>query len=116
MTIDERTYGFAKTDAEELLQLIGGGDSESPEIVVQARNQTVWHAYTPSGGIPARSTLTMGSASCDVYACSTAGVLSDSGRNVTVYNFASSDVAGSTHILIEKNNVGLWICIAEDCG
>lgn len=32
MATDERTYGFVKADAEELVQLIGGTDSEYPEM------------------------------------------------------------------------------------
>jgi hypothetical protein len=32
MAGDEKTYGFVKADAEELVQLIGGADSEFPEI------------------------------------------------------------------------------------
>lgn len=117
MPTDERTYGFRKSDAEELVQLIGGGDAEQSEMRVPSRNQTVWHAMTKSG-IPAynTSTNTMGSATCDLYSCTTTGVLSDSGLDVTVYNIATSAVAGSTRIVIDKNNVGLWICTVEDCG
>ena len=29
--INPRTYGFSKTDAEELIQIIGNGDVEFPE-------------------------------------------------------------------------------------
>lgn len=32
MTIDNRTYGFNKADAQELVGLIGGSDREYPEI------------------------------------------------------------------------------------
>jgi hypothetical protein len=74
------------------------------------------HFYSPSGGIAARTTLTMGSASCDIYTCSSGGVLSDSGTNETVYNMASSAFAGSTHGIAARNAAGLLVAIVEDCG
>lgn len=90
--------------------------SISKIFVGGATGGKVVHAYTPGGGIAARSSLTMGSASCDLYDCSSSGVLSDSGTNITVYNFASNAIAGSTHILAELNTAGLYVAIAEDCG
>lgn len=36
--IDESTYGFRKSDAEELIQLIGGGDVEFEEMKPPAKN------------------------------------------------------------------------------
>lgn len=76
----------------------------------------VMHFVSPSGGIPARSSLTMGSASCDVYLSSSGGVLSDSSTNETVYNMASSAFGNSTHGIAARNDAGLWVAIVEDCG
>lgn len=93
----------------------GTGDKECV-ICLGSGGSNVTHAKTPSGGIPAMSTLTMGSASCDIYSCSSAGVLSDSGTNETIYNMASGEVAGSTHIIASRNTAGLLVVIVEDCG
>ena len=73
------------------------------------------HARTKAGGIPARSTLTMGSANCDIYNSSGAGVLSDSTTDETIYNMAASAVAETTHIVASRNAAGLLVVIVEDC-
>ena len=116
MTMDNRTYGFNRSDAEALILTIGGSDAEFPEIRPRGSDGRVRHAKTKSGGIAARSTLTMGSATCDLYDSSSAGVLSDSGTDVTVYNMATSAIAADTHIMIQQNNAGLWVVVVEDCG
>lgn len=114
---DDATYGFSQSDANDLIKSIGQRDYN-----VRLFEETggggprMVHAYTPSGGIPARSTLTMGSATCDLYDCSSGGVLSDSGDNATIYNMASSAVAGSKHIVASRNSAGLLVAIVEDCG
>lgn len=115
-TIDDATYGFNRDDAGELIQLIGGADRVYQEYVGASSGSPTRHAMTKSGGINSRSTLTMGSATCDLYVSSSGGVLSDSGTDVTVYNPFSQSVAGERHILISKNEAGLWVVIAEDCG
>ena len=118
-TDDQVTYGFNREQALELVSGLGqrdfnvrlyenSGDGGSGGGVI--------HFYSPSGGIAARSTLTMGSASCDIYTCSSGGVLSDSGANETVYNMASSAFAGSTHGIAARNAAGLLVAIVEDCG
>jgi hypothetical protein len=116
MTIDNSTYGFNRDDAGELIQLIGGRDVEWEEMKPRSGGGRVRHAMTKSGGIAARSSLTMGSAACDLYDSSSAGVLSDSGTDVTVYNMATSAIAANTHIMIQQNNAGLWVVVVEDCG
>lgn len=113
----EPIYGFNKQDKEAILQGIGGSGGEvthftHPPVVAGP----LVHAKTPVGGIPAISTLTMGSASCDIYECSSAGVLSDSGTNETIYNMASSAVAAETQIIAARNSAGLLVVIVEDCG
>jgi hypothetical protein len=118
-TEDDVTYGFNREQALELvgglgqrdfnLRLYESGDSGT-------RSNEAIHFVSPGGGIPARTTLTMGSASCDIYTCSSGGVLSDSGVNETVYNMASSAFAGTTHGIAMRNVAGLLVAIVEDCG
>ena len=84
-----------------------------PRLLVT--NDGVIHAKTPAGGIAGRAGLQMSSSSCDLYDCSQAGLLSDSGTNVDIWNPASSAVAALTHIVAAKNSAGLWVCILEDC-
>lgn len=74
----------------------------------------VVHFKSKSGGIPAISTLTMGSASCDKYTCSSSGVLSDSGDDVTVYNTAGA-FAANTLGIAAYNEAGLLVAIVENC-
>lgn len=74
------------------------------------------HAYTPSGGIAARSTLTMGSATCTLYDCNASGVLSSTANTETIYNMTAGAIAGSTHIVAARNTAGLLVAIVEDCG
>lgn len=118
MGADQGVFGFNRNDAQQLVNLIGsqGGEVKQFEYDLTSEPAAMVHAYTPGGGIPARSGLTMGSATCDLYDSTTGGVLSDSGTNITVYNVASGAVAGSTHIIAAKNQAGLYICIVEDCG
>lgn len=77
----------------------------------------VYHALTKTGGIPARSSTTMGSATCDLLSCSSGGVLSDSGTDVTIYNDIASIVGAvaGTYIKFAFNDAGLRIVITEDC-
>jgi len=119
MAADQKVFGFNQNDAQQIIKLLGstGGEVKQFEYdLTKAPVGTMVHAYTPAGGIPARSTLTMGNASCDLYNSTTGGVLSDSGSNITVYNMATSAVAGSTHIIAAKNQAGIYVCIVEDCG
>ena len=118
MAADQKVFGFNQNDAQQIINLLGstGGEVKQFEYDLSSTAGVVVHAYTPAGGIPARSSLTMGSASCDLYNSNSSGVLSDSGSNITVYNMASGAVAGSTHIMAAKNRAGLYVCIVEDCG
>lgn len=71
----------------------------------------------PYGGIPGRVGPNMGSAVCDKYQTSSAGVLSDTGDDITVYNWASSAVCdnGDRYGVASRIN-GVWVVISEDCG
>ena len=117
MGADNEAYAFNKNDAQQLVNMLGGIAGEFADGNVDlTKRSTIVHAYTPAGGIPARASLTMGSATCDLYDCNSSGVLSDSTDDITIYNMASTAVAGSTHILAAKNSSGLYVCIVEDCG
>lgn len=71
-------------------------------------------AKTPSGGIPAISGTTPGSATCDRWEINAAGTFVDTTENVTIYNVFSSSIAGATYITA-KSVAGKWIVDAEDC-
>lgn len=118
MAADQKVFGFNQNDAQQIINLLGstGGEVKQFEYDLSRRLGVVVHAYTPAGGIPARASLTMGSATCDLYDSNSSGVLSDSTQNITVYNMASTAVAGNTHIVAAKNTAGLYVCIVEDCG
>lgn len=105
-------------NADGFLICVGDDDVETDVVrcIYSYGQLGIVHFRSTSGGIPARSTLTMGSASCDIYTSSSAGVLSDSGTNETVYNMASSAFGNSTHGIAMRNNAGLLVAIVEDCG
>lgn len=78
-------------------------------------------AYTPSGGIAARSGTSPGKATCDVYRIDDSETLvnvkDNEGNNesVTVYHIGSSAVQGNTYIQA-KLIYGMWVVDMEDCG
>lgn len=92
-----------ETDVVRVISIGGGGSS------------SVAHFIAPAGGIPARSGLTMGSASCDLYSSSSGGVLSDTTDQITVYNMASTAFGGDRHGVAILNDAGLYVAIVEDC-
>lgn len=112
---DNEIVGFSPNDARRLLEEIGIG--EEPVKIHSRPHQTnrVIHAKTPAGGIAGRAALQMSYSSCDLYDCSQAGLLSDSGTNYDIWNPATAAVAALTHIVAAKNTAGLWVVILEDC-
>jgi hypothetical protein len=72
-------------------------------------------ARSPSGGIAARSGVSAGSASCDLFQLGGNGDLIDTGANITVYNPFALPVGGSVYILCKRVD-GQWVVDAEDCG
>lgn len=93
-------------------------DSATDAILVKSGEGAVVakHAVTPSGGIAAKSSSTMGSAVCTLQKCSSAGVLSNSGTTATIYNPSTDAIAGSTSIVYIMNSAGLRVAIVESCG
>jgi len=105
--INSRTYGFAKTDAEELVQLIGGGDAEYAEMKPKGGGGASRIVQVPSGGIAARSGTTVASASCTVFTI-VGTTLTTASTTLTVFNL--STVAIPANMYIVANKVGnAWI-------
>jgi len=77
-------------------------------------NSRAMHYKTPVGGIPAKSGLTMGSAVCEKYACSSSGVLSLTGVSHSIYNPAGA-IGGNLDIVVEFNDAGLRVAIVVPC-
>ncbi len=71
----------------------------------------------PTGGIPQRVGTLMGSASCDVYAASSSGVISDTTENITVWNWGTTAACanGDRYGWAEYRHP-LWWVVSEDCG
>lgn len=70
----------------------------------------------PSGGIPARSGTTAGSATCDVYK-NDGGTLTDTTENITVYNLAEEKklVNGDRYGVANPDKFGLyWVSTQDD--
>ena len=114
---DNHTYGFSRPDANALVDSIGVTGQEGvehPEFAVRMMPNYVRHAVAPSGGIPAKSGSTMGSASCTLQTCSASGVLSNGGSG-TVYNPSTTAIAGSAAIVYMVNSAGLRVAIVESC-
>ncbi len=73
-------------------------DPTAPEVYV---------AFTPSGGIPARSGTTPGSVLCDVHKVY-GGVLTDAGFERLVFNLNADAVDGSAYVKISRDKFGVW--------
>lgn len=93
---------------------IGLDDIDDNVFWVRTDFNDIVHFKSPVGGIPAITTLTMGSATCDRYSCTTTGVLADSGEDITIYN-AHAAFAASTLGTAALNDAGLWVAITENC-
>lgn len=94
--------------------VIGADDIDTDVFWVRTDFNDIVHFKSPVGGIAAIATLTMGSATCDRYSCTTAGVLADSGEDITIYN-AHAAFAASTLGTAALNDAGLWVAITENC-
>lgn len=114
---DNRVYGFSKEDANALVESIGVTGQESverPQFAVRMMPAYARHAVAPSGGIPAKSGSTMGSASCTLQKCNASGVLSNNGSG-TVYNPSTTAIAANAAIVYIVNSAGLRVAIVESC-
>lgn len=84
----------------------------NPMLVRAANTETFLLFRAPSGGIPARSGTTLGSATCDVFD----QALADTNRDITIHNWSRSVICdtGNRYGFAIKYR-GRWFAIAEDC-
>lgn len=84
----------------------------------------VWHLKTPSGGVPARSGLVLGSATCDLWTVDEDDTLTEVRVAVDqiyetatreAFNKSTTAVTGSSHVLAAMDDTGRLIVIWEDC-
>ena len=73
-------------------------------------------AKAGASGVTARSGTTAGSGTVSVYSI-VAGVLTDTGQDVTAYSLSATAVANNAYITIKRCSLDEeWIVDAEDCG
>jgi hypothetical protein len=116
-------YQFSQRDAERIAQAVRAwerGPRNSPTIPRRGRYQGVSFrdgrvAIAPGGGIPARSGLVCGHATCDLYNGFDAdtATLSDT-TSETVFNPMKSAVAASADIFVVPG-YGVWWVVCELC-
>jgi hypothetical protein len=92
------------------------------EMIMGAVETSVYLAYTPAGGIPARIGLLPGSADCVLYYLNDDDELTarlnwdDTDYEETVYNLSRSSVAGSSYIQCKRETLSNKLFVDwEDC-
>lgn len=71
--------------------------------------------YAPTG-VSARSEATLGTGTIDIYYRTEAGVLTDTGVNVAVYNLSDAAVGSGTYVMIKRNaNYDNWYVDFAEC-
>ena len=108
---DERVYGFNESDADALIQMIGG--EETTHIEGQVRSRSALLCRTGGSGIAARSSTTVASATCTVWRRS-GTTISASTTTIPVYNLSTSAVAANAYIIASPTNIG-YVAVWEDC-
>jgi len=86
------------TPARKSLTVTGEGH-QSPETYI---------AMPPSGGIPARSSTTLGSATCDIYRINNGRVEQVAGLTREVFNVSEDAVPGSEYLPVHRSKFGKW--------
>ena len=113
MPTDERTYGFSKDDASELINMIGSSDSSFGQSASRGSGQ-IQIFFTPGGGIPGRSGTTLGQANCTRVRLSGFTLSTLTGQTKAVGNLSTEAVGGSKYIHAVKIN-GTWVANWEQC-
>lgn len=72
-------------------------------------------ALTPSGGIPARLSLTVGKATCELYYASPTDVLTGCGYSEAVSNTTAEEVPGDSYIQAKRDAFGRLLADLWDC-
>ena len=102
MTEEDAVYGFSKGDSQELIRLLGG--RHAPEVM-RAKDLEQPPAYvimTPSGGVPARSGSTFGTATATVYQVDYDGNATSTSMTVKVCNPSLTPWPGSCYAKIDR--------------
>lgn len=100
------------------IQLLQGLLERERASVRNTRGRTLLEAPPPNGrgqmvakvpisGIPARSSLTVGTAECVIYR-QVDGLLEDAGFTRVVYNLDTEEVPENSYVLIKQDNWGTW--------
>ena len=88
-------------------------DFKSGLWIVEAPQTAI--GYT-TGGISARTGTTAGTGTIDVYYRTQAGVLTDTGENLAVYNIADAAVGSSSYVMIKRSAMsGFWYVDFAEC-
>lgn len=88
-------------------------DFKSGFWIVEAPQTAI--GYT-TGGISARTGTTAGTGTIDVYYKTQAGVLTDTGENLAVYNIADAAVGSSSYVMVKRSAMsGFWYVDFAEC-
>lgn len=110
MPLDDHTYGLNKADTEAVIADISTQDEEYPEV--RPRSLGIKIFKTPSGGITARSTDDVSSASCTEYKINSTDDLTTNTNTVDVYNPWPVDIPGSYYIVAVREILSSkWVAL-----
>lgn len=85
-------------------------------LLLDGGGASLLHYKTPGGGIPARSGLQMGSATCTKYSVSSTGLKTLTATTDTVYNDSDDAIGGSEDIRAGRNDAGLLVAVTGSGG
>lgn len=114
MRDSDKTYGFSKDDASDLVQLIGGNDREYVEGRVRgggggASDSKIF--LTDGSGITARSGTTVGSGTCTEFKL-VSTTLTTNTNTVTVVNIWPFAIPANTYLLAVRERLSkAWVAV-----
>lgn len=73
------------------------------------------HARTPSGGVPPKAGLQLGSSVGKEMDCDIDGLLALTTTDIRLFNPSTGAVSGSTDVVYLINKAGLAVIVVEDC-
>jgi hypothetical protein len=73
------------------------------------------HARTPSGGVPPKVGLQMGSSVGKEMDCDGSGLLAVTTTDIQLFNPSTGSINGSTDVVYSINKAGLAVIVVEDC-
>ena len=108
-------WNLSGTNLVEGQYVIGNADSLG-QYIFQPSSFGQVLIKAPSGGIPARSGTTLGSATCDVWGSSGSNTIADAGWDIVVKNWGSDAAcANGSRYGIAMYYDGCWWVHSEDC-